>query len=168
MSSLPLPPSRPGTWHQDVDNFVVNGPPARTEAVTARERRSGPRAHPSQIQTQGEAQRSRKRAPLCPAKRAGLCEMAASSSTGFGYADKLKRKKNVGGQLGATEFFDSVQDCEQKMKEVALLVSKLVMCKSPCIPHACPMSAITLHMAPRSPNREPRSWRSQERGSPPA
>ena len=40
----------------------------------------------------------------------------------LGYADKLKRKKNVGGQLGATEFYDDVQEAEEKMKKVANLV----------------------------------------------
>lgn len=40
----------------------------------------------------------------------------------LGYADKLKRKKNVGGQLGATEFFDDVADVVQKMQLVAQLV----------------------------------------------
>jgi mono-ADP-ribosyltransferase sirtuin 6 len=40
----------------------------------------------------------------------------------LGYADKLKRRKNLGGQLGATEYFDSVKDVENKMKNVAELV----------------------------------------------
>ncbi|GAX73653.1 hypothetical protein CEUSTIGMA_g1104.t1 [Chlamydomonas eustigma] len=42
----------------------------------------------------------------------------------LGYADKLKRRKKLGGQLGATEYFDSVHDVENKMKQVAELISK--------------------------------------------
>ena len=53
----------------------------------------------------------------------------------LGYADKLKRKKNVGGQLGATEFYDDVQEAEEKMKKVANLVRSRYLgmpCHLPC------------------------------------
>eukprot|EP00955_Chlamydomonas_euryale_P013920 150361-Chlamydomonas_euryale.AAC.1 len=56
---------------------------------------------------------------------AGAPPPAPAAAMSFGYADKLKRKKNVGGQLGATEYFDSVDDVVKKMKHVAGLVRAL-------------------------------------------
>jgi hypothetical protein len=40
----------------------------------------------------------------------------------FGYADRLKQKKNVGGSLGTPEYHDSVDEVADKMRRVAALV----------------------------------------------
>jgi hypothetical protein len=40
----------------------------------------------------------------------------------LGYADRLKRRKNLGGQLGAAEFHESVDAAQAKAKELADLV----------------------------------------------
>lgn len=69
----------------------------------------------------------------------------------LGYADKLKRKKNVGGQLGAPEFFDSVDEVEEKMRQIVEWVRQDQSCipskgnKSPaqhC--HACMGVSMTI------------------------
>ena len=54
----------------------------------------------------------------------------------LGYADKLKRKKNVGGQLGAPEFFDGVEEVEEKMQKIV----EWVRLDQPCIQRPCLMS----------------------------
>lgn len=41
----------------------------------------------------------------------------------LGYADRLKNKRNLGGQLGAPEYFESLDDCKSKVNALAQLVS---------------------------------------------
>jgi hypothetical protein len=43
----------------------------------------------------------------------------------LGYADRLKRRKNLGGQLGAIEYYEAVQAVEAKAKELADLVGQM-------------------------------------------
>jgi mono-ADP-ribosyltransferase sirtuin 6 len=40
----------------------------------------------------------------------------------FGYADRLKQKKDVGGSLGSPEYHDELDDVASKMRRVATLV----------------------------------------------
>ena len=40
----------------------------------------------------------------------------------LGYADRLKKRTNLGGQLGACEYFESIQDVQSKVEQVAALV----------------------------------------------
>jgi NAD+-dependent protein deacetylase sirtuin 6 len=40
----------------------------------------------------------------------------------LGYADRLKPKRKLGGQLGAPEYFDDVEDVARKCDSLAKLV----------------------------------------------
>ena len=53
----------------------------------------------------------------------------------LGYADKLKRKKNVGGQLGAPEFFDGVGEVEEKMQKIVEWVRKKAAMRLETLPN---------------------------------
>lgn len=53
-----------------------------------------------------------------PYKHCSARAMAGS----LGYAERLKNRKNLGGQLGATEFFEDVSTIKGKVQKLAELV----------------------------------------------